>query len=577
MLLGLAVLLAAAAALHWRVRGFVRPARPVDRAETWAVFLLQLALGAGVPLYLASRPVVYHEAELWGAALSVAALVAILDVVRAPTGRSLVWAGLATALALNTRFSVGMGPVLALALLTVAFAARLWAAHRPGRAAELVASFGPPAVGRAERRTLALLLATWVVPLALHAAVNIAKFDRPFGIPIDKQVASRVEPDRRAALDANGGTIFGLKFAPTALVQAARPDAVGGLRAFPFVSLPAEPAKVIGDVRFDTVQPSLSATTSMPALVVLTLFGIVVAIRRRRLWPLLSVLTGAAGGFAVTVTIAFVTTRYLADLVPFVLLGGLIGAQALLAASRHRGWLLGAVGLLAAVGFVVNASAGLASQRLFYPETTESERSAFVATQQDVDDALGRSPSGVFRGDELPVDAPGRPGDLFVLDRCAGLYVRGQRGEWLPVERNERSGLHRLEVRMGAGGTSTLLTLGSGGRRVSVTGRRRGDAATFAVRVGNRTVATGRPVPVPAGRPARVLVSIDPLYGSLEFGRFYTTVSVDGRRGVTARTPYDRRSAVTLGRGVERVAAPAPACRALARAAHLVSGSRAGG
>jgi len=77
MLVALVVLLAVGAQLHWRVRREMRPAQPLGRADIAAAFLLPVALGAGaVPLYLASWPVVYHEAELWGAALSVAALAA---------------------------------------------------------------------------------------------------------------------------------------------------------------------------------------------------------------------------------------------------------------------------------------------------------------------------------------------------------------------------------------------------------------------------------------------------------------------------------------------------------------------
>src|SRR5204863_412411 len=95
---------------------------------------------------------------------------------------------------------------------------------------------------------------------------------------------------------------------------------------------------------------------------------------------------------------------------------------------------------------------GLVNQRLYYPEATETERAAFVRTQDDVDGALGRRARGVFSGPELPEPAPGRPGDLFVLDGCAGLYALGLHREWLPVERTERSGLPRLRVRFPAAG-----------------------------------------------------------------------------------------------------------------------------
>jgi hypothetical protein len=559
MLLALAVLLAASAQLHWRVRQQVRPDVPPDRTDFTAAFLLQVALGAGaVPLYLVSRPVVYHEAELWGAALSIAALAAVVAIVANPSSRNIAWAGALAALAVNARFSVGLAPILALGVLATGVAARLWGSR-------------PPWSHRRAGPTFALLVAAALVPLAVYAAINTAKFGRPFGIPIEKQVASQVDPSRKAALAANDGTIFGLKFVPTTLVQAARPDALGWTRAFPFVALPSKPAPSIGDVRFDTIQPSLSAPTSMPVLCLLALVGIFELLRRPRLRPLLGVLAGTAGGFAVTLTIAFVTTRYLADFLPFLLLGAIVGLHGLLRRSRRPRRVLAGVAVLVLVGVIVNGSVGLLGQRLLYPEVSQAERAAFVRTQDDVDRLLGRRPSGVYAGRVLPVPAPGSPGDLFVLDRCAGLYVHGLDGEWLPVERTPRSGLHRLSLRFGSSQADrweAVLSVGSGPRRVVVTSRSGGAGALLAVRVGTRTVAASRPIALPRSRRAMVNVSVDPLpRGSI------VVVTVDGKRAVAGETPTvtgrarvgaDPGGTAPFSGRVERVDHPATACRAVA-------------
>jgi hypothetical protein len=571
MLLALAVLLLAGAQLHWRVRRLVRPSDPPERADLTAAFLLQVALGAGVPLYLVSRPVVYHEAELWGAALSIAALAAVVGVVANPSSRNIAWAGTLAALAVNARFSVGLGPVLALGVLAAGFAARLWSSRGGGRAVRLLASFGPRGSPGGAARTLALLVAAALVPLVVYGAINAAKFGRPFGIPIEKQVASQVEPSRKAALAANDGTIFGLKFVPTTLLQAARPDALGWARAFPFVGLPSEPAPVIGDVRFDTIQPSLSAPTSMPALCLLALVGLFELLRRPRLRPLLGVLAGAAGGFAVTLTIAFVTTRYLADFLPFLLLGALVGLHGMLRRGGGTRWVLGGVAVLVLIGVVVNGAVGLLGQRLLYPEVSRAERAAFVRTQDDVDRLLGRRPGGVYAGRVLPVPASGSPGDLFVLDRCAGLYVHGLDGEWLPVERTPRSGLHRLRVRFPSSRRvrpEAVLSLGSGPRRAVLTSRSTGAGAVLAVRVGRRTVSAGRPIELPSSRTATVQVSVDPLpRGSI------VVVSVDGERALAAETPTaagparvgaDPGGTPPFSGRVERLDTPATACRAVA-------------
>ena len=95
-------------------------------------------------------------------------------------------------------------------------------------------------------------------------------------------------------------------------------------------------------MRFDTLERSLSAPTSMPLLVLLALAGLVVAAARRPLRPLLVLAAGAAAGAGLSLTIAYVTTRYLADFLPFLLLAALIGVQALLPAAGRpapgRGW-----------------------------------------------------------------------------------------------------------------------------------------------------------------------------------------------------------------------------------------------
>jgi hypothetical protein len=571
MLLAFIVLLAAGAQLHWRVRSLVRPRAPLARSDQVAAFLLQLALGAAaVPLYLASRPIVYHEAELWGAALAVGALAAAVAIVERPTTRRIATAGLLATLAVNARFSVGLGPILALAVLAAGLMARL-SPPAGGRAVRLVASFGPQRVNGRGGGTLALLAAAVVVPLAVYGAVNTAKFGRPFGIPIEKQVASRIQPARRAALAANGGSIFGLKFVPTTLLQAVRPDALGSLRAFPFVGLPHAPATVLGDVRFDTIEPSLSAPTSMPVLCLLTIAGLIELLRRRRLRPVLGILAGTAGGFALTLTIAFVTTRYLADLLPFLLLGGLVGLQALLASDRRRKLVLGGVAALTLFGIVIDGSVGLVTQRLLY-EPTEPERAAFVRMQDDVDRFLGRRPHGVLEGPNLPPVARGSPGDLFVVGRCAGLYVEGLQHDWLPVERTERDGLNRLRVHFPAVARArpeALLTLGSGSRRVVVSSRGGAVRMAFAVRLGGRVVREGRPLRLSSSRPSSVVVSV-----SFFSGGWYTGVRVNGKPAVTAATPDVRRERPLLGADpgglprfsgrVESVEAPPRTCRALA-------------
>lgn len=574
MLLAFAVLLAAGARLHWRVRELVVPGAAVGRADAAAAFSIQLALGAGsVALYLASSLLVYYEAELWGAALTVAAVDAVVGALAGPSARRIAWAGLLAALAVNARFSVGLAPIAALALAAAGAAA----SRRGIRALGWLSPV--PGVGP---RVAPLLAAAALVPLASYVALNEAKFGMAFGIPITKQVDSRTDANRRAVLAANHGSLFGLKYVPSAALQAIRPDAVGSVRAFPFVGLPHAPPVDVGGVRFDSREPSLSALTSMPLFCLLALAGAAVAVRRRPLRPLLGVLAGGLLAFVPALLIAYLTTRYLADLLPFLLLAALIGLQALLAACRgrpgRRRLLLGGVAALTAAGFAIDGGAGLTFERLLNPTTPEADRAAFVRTQNDVDRLLGRRPRGVRAGAALPPRATAPPGDLFVVGPCAGLYVAGQHGNWLAAERSPATGRHRLRVRFpGRLGPDpeALLSIGAGRERLALTVAGARGRAVLSLRVGGGPVGASAPLTVPRG-PVPVVLSLDPLGGA-----HFAAVRIDGRPVLTVPAPYVPGAPVRLGaepqdRGVRRfsgtvAATPesAAACRALVRRARL--------
>jgi hypothetical protein len=543
MLLALVVLLVAGGDLYERVRRLVRPAAAVGRAELALAFLFALALGAGsVALYLAAIPAVYEETELWGATLALAAVGAMVGVLERPTITRVAWAGLLATLAVNTRVSVGLGPIVALGALAVAAGAGLLAV-------------------RSRALTVALVVAA-LVPLATSAAVNQAKFGMPFGLPIDKQVATRLDANRRAALAANDGTIFGPQFVPTTLLAAVRPDAVGSVRAFPFVGLPARLPHVVGDVRFDTLQRSLSAPTSMPLLCVLTLVALVGLARRRPLWPLLAILVATATGYIGALTIAYVTTRYLADLVPFLALGAAAGLQLLLDRAVAGRVLVVGAGVLAVGGLVLNAATGLVDQRLVSPLSSEAVRAGFVRAQDDVDRFLGRRPAGVSVAARLPERASGRAGDLLVLGRCDGLYTVSSFGRWLSVERTPATGYHVLRLRDPAalgGRPRALLTSGP----VSVLARRAAGGVVFGLRVGAQPVRESPPTALAPDAP--IVVTFD------EAGSASPVwVRVGGRNVVGAVAPYTPGGPYRVESATaQALPVPAPVCAALARRAGL--------
>ena len=596
MLLALIVLLAAAARVHWRLRELIRPRRPLGGTERRVVFLMPLALGGGVPLFLASWPVVYHEAELWGAALTLAALDVALGIIVAPSGRRIALCGALCVLAINARASVGLGPIIALALFAVGVGAR-WAAEaseatgrspRISRAARTLAALGPDTPGRS-RRTFAFLTIAVVVAFGSSLAINDAKFGTPIGLPLLKQVNTRIDPTQRAAVLSNHGSLFGLKFVPTTLLATIRPDAVGAARGFPFIGLPRSRPPVVGSAKFIARLPSLSASTSMPLLCLLIIAGIPL-LARRRAGPVTSVLAGAALGFAPTLAVSSVATRYLADLLPFLWIAACSSLHCLLASpgmrirvatpARRRG-ALAAVVLALLIGVAVNGGAGLLEENLLAPTTSAGQRAGFVRFQDEVDRLLGRKPHDLSAGAVLPSDFANRaPGDLFVLGRCAGLYVDGD-GVWLPVERGDQSGLHKLALRwpvpLGRH-PEALATLGSGSRRVTAVLTPAGPRAALSLQIDGRTAASGPRMRLAAGGTAELTLRADRIgtasvvYASLSGAgsQILTLAPFDPSDVVLAGAdPFDR-SLASFGGSAIKVPQNTPLCHRLARRAGVL-------
>jgi hypothetical protein len=369
------------------------------------------AVGIATPLlWLSSRALVYHEAELWGAALTVLGFERIVAWWETRESRDLLWASAVAALAFSTRAAPGAGPALALGGLAVVLAAR----------------------GR--WRTAAWAAGAALVPVALFAAVNLARFGSPFSIPFDRQVLNAFSESRRAALADNGGTLFGLKFAPTTVLQYLRPDTLELRSLLPWFSW-GDRAHLIGDVTFDTVDRSASLPVVAPAFVAASVPGVVALFRRRP--PAAWAIAFAAGLVATvpTVSIAFIANRYLADFVPALVVGAALGAPVVAAwatKSRRRClWTVGGTVALVTLALVVNAGLGVLARALYLlPE--QDQRRAYVALQYDVHDALGGSqPPYVSRVAAL--GSAGPDGEVAIVGDCDALY-RSDGERWSLLE-----------------------------------------------------------------------------------------------------------------------------------------------
>ncbi|HMG27962.1 MAG TPA: hypothetical protein VKH36_14250 [Acidimicrobiia bacterium] len=476
MIAAFVVLLVATSRLLWRVRRLLRPGRPVTGWEFGAIAVFVLVVGTGsVVMFLASRPVVYHEVELWGAALSLAAYDAILGFIVRAHRRALAWAAVLSGLALLTRGSVGIGPVIALGLVLVGRllatgAARLRQQNlaRPVRWLGL----GDASSNRGYLLPLTLVI---VVPLVLYMYVNYAKFGHPWNLPITRQYATFTDPIRQSVYEHNGGKLFSPKFVPTNLVAILRPDALGLDRLFPWVTFPSR-ATLVGGIQFAARDPSSSIPASMPFLLVMSLIGVWTVFRPRRgdepgPASLRVPVVGAAVGGIGAITIPFINQRYVSDFVPLLVLLGIAGLHTLLR-GVDRGVrtkaLMGGVAVvlvvLAAASLWVNFALALLYQREYSPFPTEAERAAFVRFQYDFADSLtGGTSTNVRVGRRLPAPLP--EGTVFVLGNCDAVYW-SDGSTWHPIERTRAAGRYPLRVTFPdrpPGTRETLLVAGEPG------------------------------------------------------------------------------------------------------------------
>lgn len=483
MLFALAVALWATTQLVWRARRWTRGDDDLRAWEPAVVGAFVAMVGLASPLlFLAARPVVYHEVELWGTATTLVAFNVLLRWYDDTSRANLALASLTALIAFNTRASVGGGALTALGLVVVlALVTRrqTW------------------------RQSPALILAV-LAPLAVYATVNLLRFNTPFAVPFEDQVLTAVDEARQATLEATEGTLFGPEFAPSALATYLRPDGVDVQRLFPWVTF-RESRTVIGEPVFDTVDRSASLPVVAPALLAFGGVGLVALLRRRWSDPWLPMAVGAAAGVVSTVTIAFIAHRYLADFTPLLVLLASPGLWVLadrLAAGRAtvRRIVVGGLAIATLGSSFASLALALQSQRLFIlPD--RGAREGFVAFQYDVDDQVGTDPPReVGRG--VPLIGEGRRGDVMLLADCDGTYW-SDGGRWWPLELSGELGW-TLSGPLPEGRTPLLSS-----ERWSVVADVEAGAARVAYELDGGVVRRGAPVPIPASVDHRWTLALD--------------------------------------------------------------------
>jgi len=421
------------ALLLWRVRTIVRGSALLGRAEAASYGILMAAItGGSVLVLLAATPYVYDEDFGWSVALTVGALFALLGVLERPSRGRVVLAGVFILAANLNRTPTGWACVIGAVLVAVWFAL--------GRG------------GKKNRRWAAPMVAAGLVPLAIAGLVGEAKFGSPFGFSLTDQVYTQMNAHRRYYLSTTGGKGYSLRFIPSTMLAYFGPAGLRFTGVFPFITLPAAPAKAVGGVVLEWQYRTESATASMPLLFLLSIAGSITALRRRsgaiglvRI-PVLAGLLGCAG----VVVWGYLAPRYLADFMPFFIIASAVGLTDIwrrvdlrFGDQRRtpRRVLLGSVAVLGVFGIVANL--GLASTPNDEWSTTQSL--GYVQMQKSISDSTGQPLVGnILRGSVLP---PWAPADkVFIVNNCRALYVSNgmnysnapkqvfEHATWMPVQ-----------------------------------------------------------------------------------------------------------------------------------------------
>jgi hypothetical protein len=412
----------------WRLRIVTRGRALLGRAEAASYgLLIATIMGGSVIIYLNATPWVYNEDFAWSIPLTVGTLFALLGVMERPsTGR--VWAsGILVVLTNLDRTPTGYAVVIGAGLVG------LWFVFGRG--------------GASNRRWGWWMLGVALVGFAVSCAVTYAKFGTPIGLPMADQVWAQVNAHRRYFLAANGGKAFSFGFLPSTLVAYLQPFGIRFTTLFPFVTTPLAPAAAIHAV-LDETYPTASAPPTMPLLVLLAIWGTIVAFRPKALVPFrltrIVLITGAAGTAGVLLW-GYISERYLADFMPFLIVASGVGLIEIWRrlegrSIKARGVVLGIVSVVAAYCVFVNTAIAVQPSEQF----TQSQVQDFVSTEASL--SLSSLAANVHHVAALPNWAP--YGQLFMVGDCSGLYfssgiteanVPGLQAEhysWIPVEQD---------------------------------------------------------------------------------------------------------------------------------------------
>lgn len=416
MLLAFVVFATMTVRLVWLVRDLLLDDAPLTRGEAGLMALLIALLTGGTTLtYVAALPWVYHEVYAWAVALAVGSMYWMVRVWREPSPSAIAWLGAFDLALILTRTTGGW----AMCLTTMALGAGLlWRTRRGDRS-----DHDDRDRDRTARRTAVGVVVVGGAALLAGIAFNWVKFSHPYLFPLEHQVWTEVNEHRRHALEAGGGTITGPQYFPSAFMAYFRLDGVRFVDYFPWITLPAEPARSYGGTVVDQSYRTGSVPSLMPWPLLSTLLAILVLVRRRRsaaaaLWLPLAGAVLITGG---VMAYGYFAYRYTAEFVPALVLGSTIGTVALGSWVRRHGRWLQAVTLTVLAGATAYSIAAqlLIGHAAAVTTYGGAELRGFLELQQRLSpEAHGRQ---VLRGEALP--SGGATDDLWIAGDCDALYL----------------------------------------------------------------------------------------------------------------------------------------------------------
>jgi hypothetical protein len=427
MALAWTVLAVVTSRLVWLVRDCVRPDVAVGRADAVAASIFLAAVTGGTVLtFDAGLPWVYHEVYLWATALAVGCAYWLLRVALSPGPSSILWLGAFTLASALTRTPGG------LAMSGAAIALALWLAFRHGRRHDI-----------RQWRTPLAALGAGLVPALASVTYNWVKFGHPYLFPLESQIWTEVNAHRREALRVNGGTITGPQFFETTFVNYFRPDGIRFVDYFPYITLPAEPARAYGGAFVDQSYRTGSVTAFMPLLVLLCLAALPTLLRRGASPSVASLRWPAVGGVVIgggVMGYGYLANRYTSDFVPGLVMVGAVGLWAVMGwrvpkPRVVRPTLLSGMTALCAFSVAAQMSTG----SLVAAQTHRGEDLVSYLSLQERLSGGANSPVEklVSRSDGLP--GSGSADDLHITGECAALYVNtgDQYEPWNLVEQRD--------------------------------------------------------------------------------------------------------------------------------------------